>query len=136
MIQPAVLLDTDIVSWYLRGHPLAVQHGQGYLAAHKRFTFSSITQYEILRGLKARGAPTRLVAFEQFSAVGTILPIDDAIIRRAADIYADLYRRGELIADADTFIAATALVHGLVMVTNNEAHFRRITGLQVDNWLS
>jgi tRNA(fMet)-specific endonuclease VapC len=131
-----VLLDTDIVSSYLRGHPLAVQHGQAYLAVHKRFTFSSITQYEILRGLQARGATTRLAAFEQFSATGIILPVDDAVIRRAANIYADLHRRGELIADADTFIAATALVHGLIVITNNESHFTRITGLQIDNWLT
>ncbi|MGH9829139.1 MAG: hypothetical protein ACREDR_38460 [Blastocatellia bacterium] len=31
-------------------------------------------------------------------------------------------------------IAATALVHQLVVVTNNEAHFRRISGLNVENW--
>ena len=55
---------------------------------------------------------------------------------QATDIYADLYRRGTLIGDADILIAATALVHGLVVITNNGAHFRRITGLQLDNWLT
>lgn len=39
------------------------------------------------------------------------------------------------IGDADILIAATALVQGLVLTTNNEAHFRRIPGLRVDNWL-
>ena len=33
-------------------------------------------------------------------------------------------------------IAATALGHGIAVVTNNEAHFRRISGLDVENWLT
>lgn len=49
-------------------------------------------------------------------------------------IYADLYRRGELIGDADILIAATALVENLVLGTNNERHFRRVAGLAVENW--
>lgn len=54
---------------------------------------------------------------------------------KAADIYADLSARGELIGDADILIAATALAHGLGVVTNNEDHFRRIRDLRVENWL-
>jgi len=65
-----------------------------------------------------------------------ILPVTDEIALEAAGIYADLRRRGELIGDADTLIAASALVHGLGVVTNNEHHFRRINGLKVENWLS
>jgi predicted nucleic acid-binding protein len=53
----------------------------------------------------------------------------------AAEIYADLSRRGELIADADILIAASALVRGLGIVTNNEEHFKRIQNLHVENWL-
>lgn len=54
---------------------------------------------------------------------------------RAAEIYADLYQRGGLIGDADILIAATAIVEGCGLVTNNERHFERIEGLNVDNWL-
>ena len=54
---------------------------------------------------------------------------------RAADIYAALRQRGEPIGDADILIAASALVNGLMVVTNNEDHYRRIPGLGVDNWL-
>ena len=64
-----------------------------------------------------------------------VLPVDDKVIVQAADIYADLYQRGELIADADILIAASALANGCGIVTNNEAHFRRVACLQVQNWL-
>jgi predicted nucleic acid-binding protein len=40
-----------------------------------------------------------------------------------------------LIDDADILIAATALVHGYAVATNNEAHYRRISTLTIQNWL-
>ena len=53
---------------------------------------------------------------------------------QAADLYALLYQEGQLISDADILIAATALKHNLVMVTENVAHFRRIPGLMIESW--
>jgi len=53
---------------------------------------------------------------------------------RAADLYADLYRSGHLISDADILIAATALVHGLTLITGNVAHFQHISGLPLASW--
>ncbi len=54
---------------------------------------------------------------------------------RAAGIYADLYKRGELIGDADILIAASALVDGFAIATNNVGHFRRVKTLEVVNWV-
>lgn len=130
-----VLLDTDTLSAVLRRNPILAPKERAYLRVHRRFTFSTMTRYEVLRGLKAKNATSQLVAFDRFCAANTILPFTDTIIVRAADIYADLYRRGELIGDADILIAATAIVEGYGVVTNNERHFGRITGLNTENWL-
>lgn len=130
------LLDTDILSAVMRKKPSAIKRARSYLEAHRQFTFSVITRYEILRGLLAKGATRQLSAFDQLCATSQVLPITDPIIVQAATIYADLHRRGELISDADILIAATAISHGLAVVTNNEAHFRRIRDLQVVNWLA
>jgi len=105
-----------------------------YLRAHGRFTFSLITRYEILRGLISKGAQVQLQAFERRCQVSEVLPLTDPIIVRAAEIYAELKSCGELISDADILIAATALIHGLVLITNNVVHFQRIRGLQVQTW--
>ncbi len=40
----------------LKQHPLVLQRGRTYLAEHERLTFSIITRYELLRGLKAKQA--------------------------------------------------------------------------------
>ncbi len=139
-----VVLDTDILSAIMRQHPVVIPKAREYLLEHGQFTFSIITRFEILRGLKAKGATRQAIVFDEFCARNTILPLTDEVVVKAADIYADLRGRGELIGDADILIAASALVRGLGVVTNNEAHFQRIRDrvaghgsvhLQVDNWL-
>jgi predicted nucleic acid-binding protein len=59
--------------------------------------------------------------------------MDDVIVQ-AADLYALLYQTGQLISDADILIAATALKHDLVRVTENVNHFQRIPGLVIERW--
>ncbi len=56
------------------------------------------------------------------------------IINIAADLYADLYTRGNLVGDGDILIAATAISVNIPVATNNERHFSRFTGLHVVNW--
>ncbi len=129
------LLDTDVLSAIMRKNPPATERARSYLEVHRQFTFSVITRYEVLRGLLARGAAKQLDAFDQLCVRSRVLPLTDPMIVQAAAVYADLHRRGELISDADILIAATAMTHGLAVVTNNVAHFRRVRGLQVVNWL-
>ncbi len=123
---PPVLLDTDILSAVMRKDPTAMGHARSYLASYNRLTFSLITRYEVLRGLLAKQAAAQLLAFNRFCQVSDILLLTDSIVVRAAEIYADLQQRGQLIGDADILIAATALEHGMTVATNNEAHFERI----------
>lgn len=130
-----VLLDTDILSAIMRQDTAVISKAQEYLTDHEQFNFSIITRYEILRGLKSKGATKQIAAFDRFCAVNIVLPLTDEIIVRASDIYAFLRRRGELIGDADILIASTALLSGISVVTNNLNHFRRIPELQIQNWL-
>lgn len=129
-----VLLDTDTLSYYIKQYPKVVSIAQNYLRQNNFFTFSIITRFEILRGLKANGAATGIKTFDVLCSRNEIIGLSDKIIVRASDIYADLYKRGLLILDADILIAATALENNLAVVTNNESHFTRITGLQVLKW--
>jgi tRNA(fMet)-specific endonuclease VapC len=42
---------------------------------------------------------------------------------------------GRRLADADLWIAATALAEDAVLVTGNERHYARIPGLRTENWI-
>ena len=132
-VAPA-LLDTDILSELLKQHPLVLQKARAYLADHGRLAFSIVTRYEILRGFKAKQALAQETAFERFCQTSEVVPLTDEMIQLAATLYGDLYRRGELLPDADLLIAATALAERRILVTNNLDHFRRIQDLATENW--
>ena len=130
-----MVLDTDILSAIMRQNPTIIPKAQAYLDEHRQFTFSIITRFEILRGLKARNAAKQLQSFDAFCNRNLILSLTDEIVVQAAELYADLHRRGALIGDADILIAASAMINGWSVVTNNVSHFGRITDLRIENWL-
>lgn len=131
---PKTLLDTDILSMLMRQQQEVMKRAIHYLDVYAQYSFSLMTRYEILRGLKTKNAKKQLAAFNVFCQASEVLSITESVVNRASDIYADLHHRGELIGDADILIAATALEYGFVLATNNENHFSRIVDLQVDNW--
>ncbi len=131
----AALLDTDTLSEVIKARDARVQHhASAYLAAFGQFTFSIITRYEILRGLHAKQAARQIQDFDERCQRSSVLPLTDDVVVLAAQIYGDLTRRGALISDADIFIAATALVNQLALVTENTTHFERIPGLSLNSW--
>ena len=136
MMAQRVLVDTDILSAILRRDPNALPRARQYLAEYGQLSFSIITQYEILRGLKAKQAESQLERFEELCRRSRVIPISHDVVLKASDLYADLRRQGNLIGDADILIAASALTEDLGVATNNESHFTRILGLHVENWLT
>ncbi len=130
------LLDTDIMSAVMKRHPVVMPEAEAYLSAYHRFTFSIITRYEILRGLQAKRAEKQITAFNQLCLQSHVVPLTDDMIVKAAEWYSDLYRRGELVGDADLLIAATAYIHDYTLNTNNTDHFDRLSGLSLHNRIS
>ena len=58
-----------------------------------------------------------------------VISFDKATGELAGRIAGDLERTGQIIGLADPMIAATALTHGLELVTANTVHFQRIQQL-------
>jgi tRNA(fMet)-specific endonuclease VapC len=129
------LIDTNIVSAFMRDTPHVVEKIQTYLQHHETLSISVITYYELLRGLKAIDNKRKLHLFQDFMSLCQIIDIDSQIAENASDIYDVLRRKGQLVEDADILIAATALAHELILITDNTAHFKRISGISFENWL-
>ena len=66
----------------------------------------------------------------------TLLPVDYDVARKFGEIRAQLLDQGQPISAIDLLIAATALVHGLTLVTHNTRHFADISGLTLVDWLA
>src|SRR5690242_7061578 len=89
---PEALLDTDMLSLFGRRHPQVLTKAAPYLQVYGIFTFSELTRYEVIRGLRAAGATTRLATFEQLCAQSRVLALDEACVRHAAEVWVHLRR--------------------------------------------
>jgi tRNA(fMet)-specific endonuclease VapC len=63
-----------------------------------------------------------------------ILPLTTEVTWQYGEIYRHLAAEGQLIGANDMWIAAAALAYGYALVTNNEAEFRRVSGLVVHSY--
>ncbi len=128
------MLDTDILSEFLRGNTKVVTHVEEYLTEFGIISLSIITYYEILNGLLFKDAKKQLKKFESFVALNNVLLLTLKSTKLAANIQAELRKKGREIGHADTLIAGIAIANKFQLVTNNADHFNRIKGLKIVNW--
>ena len=131
----ATLLDTDMLSEILKKRDqnvMAAAHA--YLLRHRRLSFSAMTQYEVVRGMKSTGAVRQLSSFLATVSTSDVFPISSPVLMRAADLWAEAHKSGHPRNDGDIIIAATALEEGRVLATGNKDHFAWITGLRITDW--
>jgi tRNA(fMet)-specific endonuclease VapC len=128
------LLDTDILSLFFRNHPKVVESCNLYLQEHGKLSFSLITYYEILSGLKHRDAQQQLNKFLIFSNRNHIISLTEESVRISSEIYADLRKKGTPVDDIDLLIAGVAMANNLVLITHNQKHFSKIESLKLEDW--
>jgi predicted nucleic acid-binding protein len=100
---------------------------------------SVVTRYELRYGASLRQDAERFWALLQreiLPVVADWLPVTAEIAERGGEISAELRRKGQESGDLDPLLAATAIVHSLVLVTRNMRHFEPIEGLRIENWFS
>lgn len=125
------LLDTNIISYYLKG----IENLKEKITSNiDSLSISIISYYEIVSGLQSINANKRITEFEKFCELIDVVNLDRASILASCQIYSNLKKSGNLIDDIDILIAGIALSNNLVMVTDNTEHFKRISGLKVENW--
>jgi predicted nucleic acid-binding protein len=131
------LFDTDAVSELLRPKPLTEYvHWLQTIPREEQFA-SAVTIGELYQGAYRSANQKRHLANidERVLPAVTVLPYDVAIARVFGRVRAALEEAGTPLDDADVQIAATALHHGLELVTGNLRHFTRISGLRINSIL-
>lgn len=129
-----ILTDTDILSYYLKGYPEVVEKLDNHETTFQQVFISRISIVEILGGLKAKNASKQEARFRQFLSTRSVLEIDALVGEKASEIFAELYKSGKHSGNYDILIAATAIVHGCQLCTNNIKDYRHIKGLELVNW--
>lgn len=125
-----LLLDTDVVSFLMKGDSRANQYAsivQGNRLALSFMTVAELFQWAAIR----KWGKQRTTKLEQSLANYLIIPVDFEICRIWGNLRAERQAIGRIISPQDAWIAATAIRHNLSLVTNNAKDFQNIAKLQV-----
>jgi len=119
---------------FLRGNLNVINKVDEHLQKFGFINLSIITYYEILNGLLYKDARKQMSKFEDFVSYNKVIPLTIPMAKTAANIQADLRKKGTEIGHTDTLIAGIAITSELQLITNNTDHFNRIKGLSLANW--
>lgn len=130
------VLDTNVVSALMKGHPSAVARLARTSPADVSVPQPVLAEiaYGIAR-LPRSARRTRLQG--RFDLVKAELPRaewSDAVSQAFGRIKATLEKRGQRIEDFDAAIAAHAVAAGATLITANTGHMVRVPGLRVEDW--
>lgn len=126
------LIDTNIVIYYMKGK---FDLDKKFSAVPGDALFvSEITLAELKFGVENSDKPEKnRQVLDSFLSGVKVLPIFHSLDRYAKE-KARLRRAGTPIDDFDLLIGVTSVTHGLTMVTNNTDHFKRIAGIDLEDW--
>ena len=130
------LLDTNICVALIRHRPDALIHRITSHAAGE-LGISSITLAELAHGVEKSARPEQnMSALEQFLLPLELADFDPKAALAYGKIRAQLERDGQIIGSMDLLIAAHAISLETTLVTNNVREFKRVTRLNVEDWIS
>jgi tRNA(fMet)-specific endonuclease VapC len=126
------LIDTNTVIFYMKGMFKLEDKFDEVL--ENNCYISEITLAELKFGIEKSERPEKnKKALDDFLSGVQVLPIFHSL-----DLYAKekarLQKIGMPIDDFDLLIGVTSVTHQLIMVTNNVSHFKRITGIEIEDW--
>lgn len=132
------LLDTNIISNMMRdANGMAARRFESVAkeVALPYLCTSVVVECELRFGMARKPNPRLDLAYDRVMPSLEILPLSSEVADHYAQVRTALERLGTPIGPNDTLIAAHALALDCTLVTGNEAQFRRVPGLRVENWL-
>ncbi|MGH9800131.1 MAG: PIN domain-containing protein [Blastocatellia bacterium] len=127
----AVIVDSNVVSYIYKQDTRAMlyePHLVNALASISFMTLAELERWTIARnwGNRKRADLLRLVK-QRF----TVIESNHALCRQWAQVTEYVKKTGRVIDTADAWIAATALLYNVPLVTHNAADFIQVPGLTV-----
>ena len=118
-----VLIDTDVLVDYLAG---VTQAADLLEYAREDLSVSALSITELLTGVRNEAEQS---AIDAMLAVFTVIPVDEPVARKAAQLRRELVSAG--ITTGACLIAAAALVHDLRLVTLGRRSYPLLRNLHI-----
>jgi tRNA(fMet)-specific endonuclease VapC len=128
------LLDTSIISDLIR-NPLGKTAKRIAKVGEENICTSIIVAAELRYGCAKRGSERLTKAVEDLLGEINVLPFDVPADAEYGAIRSQLEAAGTPIGGNDLLIAAHARATGATIVTANTDEFKRVRGLNVENWV-
>lgn len=126
------LIDTDICIHFLKGK-FGINDKVKEVGLDNCY-ISEITILELTYGAyKSTDFKKHILEVKKMEVLFEILPIYGSI-NKYAEERVRLQKAGTSIPDFDLLIGTTAVANNLILVTNNENHLSRISGIKIENW--
>jgi tRNA(fMet)-specific endonuclease VapC len=127
------ILDTDICIYWLKGNEniekSIIRHGLGNILV------TVITECELFYGAyKSMNKDKNLAVVKELKTKIKTLHTVSGVPAIYGKIKAELELQGQTLDDADLLIASITLLNNATLITNNIEHFKRISGLKMENW--
>ena len=125
-----VVVDTDVVSFLFKRHPIAFQYLPDL--ANRTPLISFMTVAELDRWvLQAQGGEARRERLREYLEPFAVLPYDRALCAKWAEVTVAAESRGLRIDCADAWIAATALLCNAPLITHNRNDYLGVPRLRL-----
>lgn len=133
-MKPLYLLDTDIVSYILKGTLPGIRARVDEKPSGS-VVISAITAAELRYWLAKRPGPPRIrFHIEDFFLRIPTLPWDAHVAATHGELKARLFEMGRPLSELDMQIAAHAIALDAILVTHDKA-FSQIAGLRTEDWV-
>ena len=122
------LIDTDWAVDYLKGIDEKVR----FLQNEEELYISALSVGELVEGIEdSNRKEERMDSLNDFLVGVTVLSFTRDTAVEFGKIRNRLRKKGELIGDIDTMIAANARIHELEILTDNSQHFNKVEEIEV-----
>ena len=128
------LLDTNIISNLIRNPRGSIADRIAEVGESEICT-SIIVAAELRYGAQKKGSARLTARVEEIIGAMEVLSLELPVDIHYGRLRAELENQGNLIGPNDLLIAAQAMAHGFVLVTDNVREFNKVDGLAIENWL-
>lgn len=119
------LVDTDVLIWYLRGNERAYQT----IESLNGFSISVVTYIELVQGMRNKQELMTLrKTLRRWNA--RVIYLSEEISVKAM-FYVEQHFLSHALELADALIGASAISHGVPLLTANEKHYRVLSDLEL-----